>query len=433
MRKSIGLFTAVLAAVGCGGEENPALDVETEVSPIINGTTDFTGWEPEQLRTVLLQRTVGGLCSATLLRPNIVLTASHCINSNGLPVGTALLPSQIIVNGVPGVDMWEGGGDTDAAVVQFASNLVNRWEDFTAIDPYPPGRYLGVGLTLMGYGADETGAVGTLKRGTVTVRAVDTLYATPNVTLPGMRGSSSLSGTALGGGDSGGPLWGDVVQYPHTVVGVNSAGGGAPFASSFFAQAKDFRYAIRSFVFARFNSSISVTFDSPFDLSDNFAPIQIATGTGCNWQVTGGALVQSANAPRCYMLQNKGVFENMVALAGLESNDDDPMGIVFRYVDKANHYRCEASRAAHSLRIITRRDGVDTVDATATWNGRFNTTMQVHAIEQTLDCTVDGVTVTATGESNFPIGKLGLYNHYNRGGKFTFVGAASLAPVAGTW
>jgi hypothetical protein len=76
---------------------------------------------------------------------------------------------------------------------------------------------------------------------------------------------------------------------------------------------------------------------------------------------------------------------------------------------------------------------VDTVDATATWNGTFNTSMRVSAIEQTLDCTVGGVTVTATGESNFPIGRLGLYNHYNKGGKFTVLGAASLAPVDGTW
>jgi hypothetical protein len=348
-------------------------------------------------------------------------------------VGTSVPPSQLSVNGVPGIDIFEDG-DSDAAVVQFASNVVNRWDDFTAIDPFSPGRYLGLGLMTMGYGLDENGASGTLKRGAQTVRAVNINYATPNATVVGLRGNNTLQGTAQGSGDSGGPLWGDVLQYPHTIVGVHSAGDHVAFGNTYFAQAKEFRYEIRYWVWERFDSSISLPFDSPSELTDhNFGPLQAATGTACNWQVTGGALVQSANAPQCFMIYSDGVFENLTALVGLQSSDDDPMGIVFRYVDKDNHYRCEASRAAHSLRIVRRRKGVDTVDATATWNGTFNTSMRVSAIEQTLDCTVGGVTVTATGESNFPIGRLGLYNHYNKGGKFTVLGAASLAPVDGTW
>jgi hypothetical protein len=268
----------------------------------------------------------------------------------------------------------------------------------------------------------------------VSPRLDSPLYIAPNATIVGLRGSSSLQGTSLAPGDSGGPLWGASDQYPRTVVGVNSASESVAFGNSYFAQAKDFRYGIRYWVWERFNSSISLPFDSPAELTaHNFGPLQAATGTACNWQVTGGALVQSANAPQCFMVYSDGIFENMTALAGLQSSDDDPMGILFRYVDKDNHYRCEASRAAHSVRLVTRRKGVDTVDATAAWNGTFNTSMRVSAIEQTLDCTIDGVTVTATGESNFPIGRLGLYNHYNKGGKFTVLGAASLAPVDGTW
>jgi hypothetical protein len=432
MRRSIGLLTAALAAAGCGEEYDPAFDVETEVSPIINGTTSFTGWENEQLRTVIMSRTVGGGCSATLLRPNIVLTARHCVNTNGLVIGTSLLPSQLKVNGVAGVDIYES--DSDAAVVQFASNVVNQWEDFTALDPYSPGRYLGVSLTAMGYGVDENGTSGTLRRGAMTVQEVNINYPTPNATPIGMRASSVLHQTATGSGDSGGPLWGDVLDYPRTVVGVISSGLPGTPPSSYFAQAKDFRYEINYWVYQRFNSSLTLGFDSPSDLSNNFAGLQLTAGTACNWQVTGSALVQSANAPKCFMIQTEGVFENVTVLAGLESSDDDPMGILYRYVDKDNHYRCEASRAAHSVRIVTRRKGDETVVAEAPWNGTFNNVpMMARAIEDTLACAVGGITVTATGESNFHIGKIGMYNHYNRGGKFTRFSASSLEPVDGTW
>jgi hypothetical protein len=100
----------------------------------------------------------------------------------------------------------------------------------------------------------------------------------------------------------------------------------------------------------------------------------------------------------------------------------DALGV--RYVDKDHHHRCEASRASHTVRIVTCRDGAETVDAQVTWNGSFNDVgMQFRAVEDTLDCTVGGVTVTATGESNFHIGKMGMYNHYNRGGRFDWTGA----------
>jgi hypothetical protein len=426
----LGLFAIAMVAIGCGDGHDPSPGVEAEDSPIINGTTNFTGWDNERLRTVWISGPAGG-CSATVLRSNVVLTARHCVTSDGLIGGTVVAASKLKVNNVSGIDLWAEDAGVDMAVVEFASKVVSQWEDFTALDPYNPSRYLGDPLVVMGYGRDENGNSGTLKRGTLTIREVNFDYAAPGGDIAtGLYGDNDLNGTRTSSGDSGGPLWGDVLQNPRTVVGVNS--GSTAAGDSYFAQAKDARFAIRRWVWERFDSGLSLTFDSPSDETDNFQELQTTSGTACNWQVTGGALVQTANAPQCLMVQ-RGVFENVLVSTGVSATDDDSLGILYRYVDRNNHYRCEANRSLDILRIVRVRNGTETVAASTTWTGTFNTTMQVRAVEKTVDCSIGATTVRATGQSNFPIGKVGLYNHFTKGGKFTHWGAASLEPVDGTW
>lgn len=69
--------------------------------------------------------------------------------------------------------------DTDAAVLQFASNVVNQWEDFTALDPFEPSVYLGDGLMMTGFGKDENRRSGTLFRQNASTCIRDHLLGSP--------------------------------------------------------------------------------------------------------------------------------------------------------------------------------------------------------------------------------------------------------------
>jgi hypothetical protein len=222
------------------------------------------------------------------------------------------------------------------------------------------------------------------------------------------------------------------VIYPRPVAGVNSLGDATPFGISAFAQAADFRYQFRSAIYAKApDPGINLGFDSASELDTNFQALQNASGTIADWRVVDGALVQYANAPQAFQIQ-RGTFENFVAQMYVKSSDDDTIGIAFRYVDRNNHYRCEANRAERRLRIIRRRDGVETLLTSAVWTNTFDGVMTASSTEKRHTCSFGNDSVSVTS-NYFPIGKVAIYNHFNKGAKILWYGSAQLEPQPGTW
>jgi hypothetical protein len=406
-------------------------------SEIINGSTDLSKNPYEQLRTVFVSIKDLGSCSGTLLRENMVLTAKHCIMSNGLPVGNPVAVDRITVNGIKATGMYVGDSEVDAAVVMFASGLVGtQWESFTAIDPFASTRYLGQSLKMTGFGKDENGAAGTLKIASATVQRVNAPYSALVGSQIGTFVSNPSTGSAGGKGDSGGPLWGPAT-IPPTVVGAFSAGAGLPFGDSVFAQAANFRYQFRYWIHDRTNASLSVSFNSITDLTNNFLALQADTsGTLANWTVQGGALIQQANARQSFQIQ-KGIFENLFVQMFVQSGDDDTVGIAFRYVDKNNHYRCEVNRAEHVLRIVRRRLGGETVIASTPWNGQLiNDVLGVFAIENEYECGFGDTVVSSTNlalNAAFPAGRVAIYDDFNQGARILWYKSLQLPPSDATW
>jgi hypothetical protein len=431
MRRRAAIVLVAMVALGCGAEGDVDWDVEPASAPIINGTTNFSGYANEAARTVVISGLL--VCTGVVLRPNVVLTARHCVTTNQTIGGSPLQPYQMLCNGKQGTAILPAATNIDAAVVMFNGNVVNQAIDFTYIDPYPATFWVNVlGLPFMGYGKDENGNLGTLRVGTGMVTAANQNYFAVGGTGRGSFLTDATHGSATGEGDSGGPLWAGPMHYPKAVAAVVSAGSNTAGGRSIFAQAADFRDQVRTFLADNINAGYSTTFDNTSDLN-KFTQVQGASGTAPRWSISGGYLVQSANAPQAMLIQ-KGIFENVFVSTYVESSDDDALGLIVRFVDTSNFYRCEANVQDHTLKLIKRRNNAESVLASVAWTGTFATVMQAYADENKITCKI-GSTVT-TGKittSTFPIGKVGIYNHFNQGAKWSLWGAAQRAPIAGSW
>ena len=98
-------------------------DVGNVDLPIINGSTNFTGREYQQNRTVNVRTPTGALCSGTLLLPNVIMTARHCVTTDssvGGPLGAptsvrARIRSAPVEPAPPGEDDCRGSAATRPA------------------------------------------------------------------------------------------------------------------------------------------------------------------------------------------------------------------------------------------------------------------------------------------------------------------------------
>jgi hypothetical protein len=241
------------AAAGDGEGSAPAEVVAHASSPIIAGTTSTS--DQDAVVLIVLHDPNGqikGTCSGTLVAPNLVLTARHCVSDTDegalcTKAGVALQqggargdfsPSDLsIYTGVDAVQVADQPNKAAARGKQFVhenvSTICNADLSFIVLDRAVQGRIAtlrltggtreGEMLTAVGWGITESNNLpgSRQQRTNVQVQAVGPMVLDAQSQI-GLGNSEFLVGESICSGDSGGPT----LSAKGAVVGVVSRGGG---------------------------------------------------------------------------------------------------------------------------------------------------------------------------------------------------------------
>jgi hypothetical protein len=145
------------------------------------------------------------------------------------------------------------------------------------------------------------------------------------------------------------------------------------------------------------------------------------------WSAATGALVQSSNigsaAPGrmgTYALYTRGSWKDYRVTLKQRSNDNDRLGIMFRFQDPDNYYRFSWDQGTPRRRLIKRANGIQTIIAEDAVPYVTGQTYQIEIIAQAsnLKVNIDGKAVFAASDPSFSTGTIALYSSYNQGSVF---------------
>lgn len=446
----LGAALATLSACGVGedgdlGPEGLGGGVENARGPIINGNT--TNLPYYRVRTVHVRTPGGGTCSGTLMLPDVVLTARHCVTTNGTIGGTIAAATAVrarilaLAPGPASPDVCTGsmrhvtcargssisnlgGTGSDAVLIRLENPIRESNNVSPVFTPLELGGaaadYLGDSLIVTGWGRDTcAGGGGVLRDGAMNLQAVGASASIGGTTYT--RLNRLAPGTANEGlwlGDSGGPTWG--TTRPPAVIGVHSASscsGTATPRDGHDWSAHENEATLRNILwhmtppstFADLSSTSQVMFPSPQ-----------------GWQIVGGRLKQTMNLGHNVALLAGSAWQRIVDHryeVKVQGSDNDDSGIAFSYFSSGDYLRCEASEQTGRVRLVARRLGEELVLSSTPWAGdyasvvTFTVTARRNGNAYPFTCQVSGggtSTVTVSGSHDeLAAGEAGVFNNFN--------------------
>jgi secreted trypsin-like serine protease len=159
------------------------------------------------------------LCTGTFITDRIIITAAHCLEGNPIEVGATLSGRYVVAHHYllhPRYSSDESGVFVNDVALIFFSNA-QRVKTTAILSSKAPLR--GQSISFYGFGVDERGNVGTLRKGVNKISGIFKGYFSIRYT----RGTSNSCE-----GDSGGPVVRDIRDSNNaiirTIMGITSSG-----------------------------------------------------------------------------------------------------------------------------------------------------------------------------------------------------------------
>ena len=178
---------------------------------------------------------------------------------------------------------------------------------------------------------------------------------------------------------------------------------------------------------------LNESFDSSLDETWSIVDEAPYAERPSRWEIIDGKLAQSQNyygfvggainAPGTYIVAGSENWTNYRVSVQLQSNDDDAIGIICRYIDDDNYYRFSMDRQRAYRRFTKKENGITTVLWEDTVRYQSGKTYDIQ-----IDCQGDRLKLTLEEEELFDItdtthlsGKVGLYCRANRATYFEHI------------